>query len=109
MRARSGKYNRNRIRRLCPRRGRRSAGQDRDVAAGFACWETRTTSSAAYVQAGALACLLGDDDLMQARESVTYIQRASQEALEELRLTVGLLREPGAAELGRADGAGAGT
>ena len=50
------------------------------------------------VQAGALAYLLDDEDLLQARESVTHIQRASEEALEELRLTVGLLREPGAAE-----------
>jgi signal transduction histidine kinase len=50
------------------------------------------------VQAGALACLLDDEDLIQARESVTHIQRASEEALEELRLTVGLLREPGALE-----------
>jgi signal transduction histidine kinase len=50
------------------------------------------------VQAGALTCLLDDEDLIQARESVTHIQRASEEALEELRLTVGLLREPGAAE-----------
>ncbi len=53
------------------------------------------------VQAGALACLLDDEDLIQARESVAHIQRASEEALEELRLTVGLLREPGAAEPGR--------
>lgn len=50
------------------------------------------------VQAGALACLLDDEDRSQARESVTHIQRASEEALEELRLTVGLLREPGAPE-----------
>jgi signal transduction histidine kinase len=50
------------------------------------------------VQAGALACLLDDEDLIQAGESVAHIQRASEEALEELRLTVGLLREPGAAE-----------
>ena len=50
------------------------------------------------VQAGALACLLEDEDLVQARESVTHIQRASEEALEELRLTVGLLRQPGALE-----------
>ena len=50
------------------------------------------------VQAGALACLLDDEDLIQARESVAHIQRASEEALEELRLTVGLLREPVAAE-----------
>jgi signal transduction histidine kinase len=49
------------------------------------------------VQAGALVCLLDDEDLLQARESVTHIQRASEEALEELRLTVGLLREPGTA------------
>jgi signal transduction histidine kinase len=46
------------------------------------------------VQAGALACLLDDEDLNQARESVAHIQRASEEALEDLRLTVGLLREP---------------
>jgi signal transduction histidine kinase len=50
------------------------------------------------VQAGALAYLLDDEDLLQARESVTHIQRASGEALEELRLIVGLLREPGTAE-----------
>ncbi|WP_377273675.1 histidine kinase [Peterkaempfera sp. SMS 1(5)a] len=50
------------------------------------------------VQAGALACLLDDEDRSQAMESVTHIQQASEEALEELRLTVGLLREPGAAE-----------
>jgi|tagenome__1003787_1003787.scaffolds.fasta_scaffold20938577_2 signal transduction histidine kinase len=50
------------------------------------------------VQAGALACLLDDKDLIQATQSVAHIQRASEEALEELRLTVGLLREPGAAE-----------
>ena len=47
------------------------------------------------VQAGALACLLDDEDRSQARESVAHIQRASEEALEELRLTVGLLRGPG--------------
>jgi len=47
------------------------------------------------VQAGALACLLEDEDRSQARESVAHIQRASEEALEDLRLTVGLLREPG--------------
>jgi signal transduction histidine kinase len=52
------------------------------------------------VQAGALACLLDDDDRLRARESVTHIQRACEEALEELRLTVGLLREPGAPEPG---------
>jgi signal transduction histidine kinase len=50
------------------------------------------------VQAGALACLLDDRDLIQAGESVAHIQRASEEALDELRLTVGLLREPGWAE-----------
>jgi signal transduction histidine kinase len=47
------------------------------------------------VQAGALACLLDDEDRSHARESVTHIQRASEEALEDLRLTVGLLRGPG--------------
>jgi signal transduction histidine kinase len=50
------------------------------------------------VQVGALACLLEDADMGPAKESVAHIQRASGEALEELRLTVGLLREPGAAE-----------
>lgn len=50
------------------------------------------------VQAGALACLLDDGDLTQAMESVSHIQQASAEALDELRLTVGLLRAPGAAE-----------
>jgi signal transduction histidine kinase len=47
------------------------------------------------VQAGALACLLDDEDRSRARESVGHIQRASEEALEDLRLTVGLLRGPG--------------
>src|SRR5215469_13442236 len=47
------------------------------------------------VQAGALACLLDDEDRSQARESVAHIQRASEEALGDLRLTVGLLRGPG--------------
>ena len=47
------------------------------------------------VQAGALACLLDDEDLSGAREPVAHIQRASEEALEDLRLTVGLLRGPG--------------
>jgi signal transduction histidine kinase len=47
------------------------------------------------VQAGALACMLDDEDRSQARESVSHIQRASEEALEDLRLTVGLLRGPG--------------
>lgn len=50
------------------------------------------------VQAGALACTLDDEDRSQARESVAHIQRASEEALEDLRLTVGLLRDPGAPE-----------
>lgn len=49
------------------------------------------------VQAGALGCLLNEDQV-QARESVLHIQRASEEALEDLRLTVGLLREPGMRE-----------
>src|SRR5260370_3453331 len=34
-------------------------------------------------------------DLDKARESLAHIQRASESALEELRLTVGLLRQPG--------------
>ena len=49
------------------------------------------------VQAGALGFLL-EEDQAQARESVAHIQRASEEALEDLRLTVGLLREPGSRE-----------
>jgi len=52
------------------------------------------------VQAGALACLLDDEDLIQARESIAHIQQASGEALEDLRLTVGLLRGPGVPEPG---------
>ena len=36
-----------------------------------------------------------DTDLAKARESLAHIQRASEAALEELRLTVGLLRQPG--------------
>ena len=36
-----------------------------------------------------------DTDLDKARESLAHIQRASESALEELRLTVGLLRQPG--------------
>ncbi len=46
------------------------------------------------VQAGAMGYLLGTD-LAKARESLAHIQRASEAALEELRLTVGLLRQPG--------------
>jgi signal transduction histidine kinase len=46
------------------------------------------------VQAGAMGYLL-DTDLGKARESLAHIQRASESALEELRLTVGLLRQPG--------------
>ena len=50
------------------------------------------------VQACALACLLDDEDLIRARESVAHIQEASEEALEDLRMTVGLLRGSGALE-----------
>jgi len=59
------------------------------------------------VQAGAMSYLLGTDpastdpastDLAKARESLGHIQRASGAALEELRLTVGLLRQPGESE-----------
>ena len=49
------------------------------------------------VQAGAMGYLL-DTDLDKARESLAHIQRASGAALEELRLTVGLLRQPGESE-----------
>jgi signal transduction histidine kinase len=61
------------------------------------------------VQAGAMSVLL-DKDPAKARESVEHIQNASEAALEELRLTVGLLRQPGdqepvepAGRLGRLD------
>jgi signal transduction histidine kinase len=46
------------------------------------------------VQAGAMGYLL-DRDPARARESLEHIQQASEAALEELRLTVGLLRQPG--------------
>jgi signal transduction histidine kinase len=46
------------------------------------------------VQAGGMGYLL-DTDLAKARESLAHIQRASEAALKELRLTVGLLRQPG--------------
>jgi signal transduction histidine kinase len=49
------------------------------------------------VQAGALSYLLAPDQA-EARESVTHIQQASADALDDLRLTVGLLREPGEGE-----------
>ncbi len=49
------------------------------------------------VQAGAMGYLL-DTDPDKARESLAHIQRASESALEELRLTVGLLRQPGDSE-----------
>ena len=44
------------------------------------------------VQAGAMTYLL-DKDSTEARQSLTHIQNASGAALEELRLTVGLLRQ----------------
>jgi signal transduction histidine kinase len=48
------------------------------------------------VQAGATRYLLDTDtDTARARESLEHIQQASEAALEELRLTVGLLRQPG--------------
>jgi signal transduction histidine kinase len=49
------------------------------------------------VQAGAMGYLL-DTDPDKARESLAHIQRASEAALEELRLAVGLLRQPGDSE-----------
>src|SRR5260370_20171457 len=49
------------------------------------------------VQAGAMGYLL-DTDLDKAREPLAHIQRASESALEERRLTVGLLRQPGDSE-----------
>lgn len=59
------------------------------------------------VQAGAMSALLGTGldstgldsaNLAKTRESLGHIQRASAAALEELRLTVGLLRQPGDSE-----------
>jgi len=46
------------------------------------------------VQAGAMTYLL-DKDSVEARESLGHIQNASEAALEELRLSVGLLRQLG--------------
>src|SRR4029077_2228955 len=51
------------------------------------------------VQAGGMSYLLGTPltgpAQAKARESLAHIQQASEAALEELRLTVGLLRQPG--------------
>ncbi len=47
------------------------------------------------VQAGAMTLLLDRHDLTQARQSLEHIQNASEAALAELKLTVGLLRQPG--------------
>jgi signal transduction histidine kinase len=46
------------------------------------------------VQAGAMGYLI-EVDPAKARESLAHIQQASEAALEELRLSVGLLRQPG--------------
>ncbi|GAA4698238.1 two-component sensor histidine kinase [Phytohabitans rumicis] len=46
------------------------------------------------VQAGAMTFLL-EKDPAKARESLEHIQNASEAALAELKLTVGLLRQPG--------------
>ena len=50
------------------------------------------------VQAGAMTLLLDRHDLTQARQSLEHIQNASEAALAELKLTVGLLRQPGEQE-----------
>lgn len=47
------------------------------------------------VQAGAMTLLLAREDLVKARESLEHIQNASEAALAELKVTVGLLRQPG--------------
>ncbi|GLH99816.1 two-component sensor histidine kinase [Phytohabitans aurantiacus] len=47
------------------------------------------------VQAGAMTLLLDRHDLAHARQSLEHIQNASQAALTELKLAVGLLRQPG--------------
>jgi signal transduction histidine kinase len=49
------------------------------------------------VQSGAMNYLL-DADPDKAREALAHIQQASEDALDELRLTVGLLRQPDEAE-----------
>ncbi|WP_217554052.1 sensor histidine kinase [Streptomyces sp. GbtcB6] len=61
------------------------------------------------VQAGAMSYVL-ESEPDKARQSLAHIQQASQSALEELRLAVGLLRQPGehepvepAGRLGRLD------
>ena len=61
------------------------------------------------VQAGAMTYIL-ESEPAKARQSLAHILQASQSALEELRLTVGLLRQPGehepvepAGRLGRLD------
>ena len=58
------------------------------------------------VQAGAMGYLLDGRDLAKARESLAHIQRASEAALEELRLTVGLLRAAWRARAGAGGRAG---
>jgi signal transduction histidine kinase len=47
------------------------------------------------VQAGAMTLLLDRQDFGRARQSLGHIQDASEAALAELKLTVGLLRQPG--------------
>jgi signal transduction histidine kinase len=47
------------------------------------------------VQAGAMSLLLDRQDVTRARQSLEHIQDASEAALAELKLTVGLLRQPG--------------
>ncbi|BCJ50461.1 hypothetical protein Asp14428_19360 [Actinoplanes sp. NBRC 14428] len=47
------------------------------------------------VQAGAMTLLLDRHDVTRARQSLEHIQDASEAALAELKLTVGLLRQPG--------------
>lgn len=50
------------------------------------------------VQAGAMTLLLDRHDLARARQSLDHIQNAGEAALAELKLTVGLLRQPGERE-----------
>ena len=50
------------------------------------------------VQAGAMTYVL-ESDPAKAMQSLSHIQQASEAALEELRLAVGLLRQPGEHEL----------
>lgn len=60
--------------------------------------DSAVLDSAVLDSAGPESTVLAGAKLAKARESLGHIQRASGAALEELRLTVGLLRQPGESE-----------